>query len=276
LSSLKRKDVVQIVVFVFGAYLLSAAGGILMAKGHDIGGLVFVTGPFIMALVLRFSQKDWKDSGLKLKLKGNLRWYLISLLAYPVSFFIVLNAGGFRGWIVVSGSSEDFISLILLGMGMQIIPRMLFALMEEFGWRGFLDPKLEYIGLRGIPRYIITGLIWGVWHIPLIIYTNYTSIALQIFIPLFLAGTAVTAIVYGVIRKVTKSVWPAVLMHGSANTLAFAVLGTGMVKFYNPVLFDLSPGSIIMILIWIVISFLVFRSTKIRIGEDAQKNGRSG
>ncbi len=38
---------------------------------------------------------------------------------------------------------------------------------EEFGWRGYLLPKLLPLGER--KAYIISGLIWGVWHIPVIL-----------------------------------------------------------------------------------------------------------
>ncbi len=269
MTSLRRKDAIQITAFVFGVYFLSAAGGLLMAKGQDIGGLVFVAGPLILTLVLRFSKEGWKDSGIRFNFKGNGIWYLISLLAYPGSFIVVLTAGILSGQIIIFGTSEKLIPLVLLGVGMQVVPRMLFALMEEFGWRGFLDPKLESLGLSDIPRYIITGLIWSIWHIPLIISTDYTNIPLQIFVPIFLVGIVVTSISYGVIRKATKSVWPAVLMHGTANTIAFAVLSTGMVEFNNPTLIDLSPASITMLLIWIVISLLIFRSAKIRFSEES-------
>ena len=44
----------------------------------------------------------------------------------------------------------------------------LFAFGEEFGWRGYLQPKL--LALMSPPRaLLVMGVIWGVWHWPLIL-----------------------------------------------------------------------------------------------------------
>ncbi len=41
-----------------------------------------------------------------------------------------------------------------------------FGLGEELGWRGFLLPRLMPIGK--IPAYLVLGILWGLWHAPLI------------------------------------------------------------------------------------------------------------
>jgi membrane protease YdiL (CAAX protease family) len=43
---------------------------------------------------------------------------------------------------------------------------------EEFGWRGYLLPRLLPLG--EVKAAIIVGLIWGPWHLPvLIVGLNY-------------------------------------------------------------------------------------------------------
>ena len=50
-------------------------------------------------------------------------------------------------------------------MALAVIWPLLAALGEEFGWRGFLFPKLIHrFGLVG--SALIVGVIWGVWHLP--------------------------------------------------------------------------------------------------------------
>src|SRR5262249_29691482 len=42
----------------------------------------------------------------------------------------------------------------------------LFTFGEEFGWRGYLQPKLMPLG--GKRAMLLIGVIWGVWHWPII------------------------------------------------------------------------------------------------------------
>ena len=37
---------------------------------------------------------------------------------------------------------------------------------EEWGWRGYLVPKLTE-KLSVVPTLLISGIIWGLWHAPL-------------------------------------------------------------------------------------------------------------
>jgi hypothetical protein len=42
-----------------------------------------------------------------------------------------------------------------------------FAFGEEYGWRGFLLPKLLPLGRW--PAHLVGGVIWGLWHAPLVL-----------------------------------------------------------------------------------------------------------
>ncbi len=83
----------------------------------------------------------------------------------------------------------------------QFIPRMLFALAEEWGWRGYLEPRLTALHVPDVPRHLFVGVIWALWHFPLILSTDYTTMPYFIFLPLFVIGVVVAAIVYGQLRK---------------------------------------------------------------------------
>lgn len=93
-----------------------------------------------------------------------------------------------------------------------------FILGEEWGWRGYLLPRLLPLGQwRAL---VLSGAIWGVWHAPLILLGhNYPQhrVAGVFFMVVF---CVLTGILIGWTRLATGSVWPAVIIHGSLNGVA--------------------------------------------------------
>jgi membrane protease YdiL (CAAX protease family) len=87
---------------------------------------------------------------------------------------------------------------------------------EEFGWRSYLQLRL-FGGRQPLAAMLLTGLVWGVWHYPLILagYEGYENrwLGLAIF-PVF---TILLAIIFGWLRMVVGSVWVTSLAHAAAN-----------------------------------------------------------
>ena len=98
-----------------------------------------------------------------------------------------------------------------------IIVSIFTAAGEEIGWRGFLLPQLAK--LRGeTAAIVITGVIWGIWHMPIIIAGLYLpGISLWFKLPMFLLQTVSMTAILGILRLRSGSVWPAVLLHASHN-----------------------------------------------------------
>ena len=93
------------------------------------------------------------------KLKNSWKSYAAVLLIMPV--YVLLNV--LLSDLFVTPYSVDFQPLMLvpiLGWG------LFSAFGEEFGWRGFLFPRM--LKRRGLfSNILILGLIWAVWHIPM-------------------------------------------------------------------------------------------------------------
>ena len=91
---------------------------------------------------------------------------------------------------------------------------------EEFGWRAYMMPKLKTLMGR-YPALIVGGIIWGLWHAPLICVghnfdTNYpgfpyVGIIIMCLYCILLGGT----LTY--VTEKTGSVWPAAFLHGVNN-----------------------------------------------------------
>ncbi|MBL7688876.1 MAG: CPBP family intramembrane metalloprotease [Bdellovibrionaceae bacterium] len=90
------------------------------------------------------------------------------------------------------------------------------ALGEELGWRGFLIPKLYDTSLRY--PLIVSSLIWGVWHFPLILWGGYASSSLPLVsILLFTVIILASGVFVGWLRIQSGSVWVAMVYHASHN-----------------------------------------------------------
>jgi len=96
----------------------------------------------------------------------------------------------------------------------QIVVIILIALGEEYGWRGFLLPKL-LIKFNLFYSSIILGLIWGCWHFPA--YMIGTGVPLQMNFLVFLLWVILATLFINWIYYYTKSVLTSILAHISAN-----------------------------------------------------------
>jgi membrane protease YdiL (CAAX protease family) len=89
---------------------------------------------------------------------------------------------------------------------------------EELGWRGFLVPELaKFMSFTHVA--LISGLIWSVWHWPMILMGFYgnqgTPLTWQLFFFTLLIVSESMIMTY--LRFKTGSLWTAVIFHMSGN-----------------------------------------------------------
>jgi membrane protease YdiL (CAAX protease family) len=127
-------------------------------------------------------------------------------------------------------------NLIILGTLLNVA----FAAGEEIGWRGFLVPQLYKFTGSFTKTCLITGIIWSVWHFPLIISGVYLA-TMPLFSQLLLLVVTVTAMTFPIswLRLKSGSVWPAVLLHASHNLY--------IQRFFDPLTIETSSLSKYMI-----------------------------
>ena len=248
----------NIVIFVGGAYALSTIGCLLVARGRDVGGLIFIIGPVLMATLLRTVTRDgWRTAGLRLNLHGHRFEYALAFLFFPVLVGVSLGFGGAIGSLTIS---DDFMARYLPAALAMLPITMINAVCEEFGWRGYLEPQLEILGVPDFRRYISVGVIWTLWHIPyLMTFGNPADMPLVLLIPIYLIATLAMAVWYGVVRKTTNSVWPAVVAHGGANAIMWPLIVGGMVEIHNPIWISPRPTSAFSMVMLIVLAAYVWR-----------------
>ena len=93
---------------------------------------------------------------------------------------------------------------------------------EEFGWRAYLQPKLMPLGWRR--AMVLMGVIWGVWHWPLLAmgynYGMEYAGAPWLGMLAFVWFTTTFGTILGWLTLRGASVWPAVIGHGALNGIA--------------------------------------------------------
>jgi uncharacterized protein len=168
-----------------------------------------------------FSREGWKGLGLH-RLGLSVWWiaigvtFLVGLVATAIVWVTPLAS-----FVVPEGGIADTVIQFLILVG---IMTLTFSLGEEIGWRGYLLPQLLSVGRTR--ALVLVGLIWAAWHMPLIFLTTlYHSAGNRLIVlPLFVGTIVVASFVFGYLRILTGSVWPASLAH-SVHNAAWGTLG---------------------------------------------------
>ena len=188
---------------------------------ESLGMLLWLITPLGASLLLRaFAGDGWKDFGIKPNFKGNAAWYVVTLLVFPALTALVLIIGSGLGLITFPNFSLTALGLILQAFALGLLPQFIKNIFEEGAWRGYLVPKIFSLRPNDFIGHLIVGLVWGAWHIPYYLFfldravlQNFTTLDVAAFIPLSIVVMVSWAMVYGEIRLLTNSIWPAVLMH---------------------------------------------------------------
>jgi uncharacterized protein len=155
----------------------------------------------------------------------------------------------------MSGSMGNAILDVLAGL----VIGTLLALGEEIGWRGYMLPRLLDFGV--VPAMLIVGLLHGIWHLPLMLTTDYyhgTGNPLLV-VPLFLITLSLVGIVYGFLRIWTGSVWPVAIAHSMAN-MAWEMMNR-ITQTKSPLVVEYIGGESGLIVIsgLLILSFILIR-----------------
>jgi len=92
---------------------------------------------------------------------------------------------------------------------------------EEFGWRGYL--QLRLFPDRPLRSAIVTGVIWGVWHYPLLLRGYDFPRNRLAGLIVFPVTTILLSIIFGWLRLKTGSIWSAALAHSATNAIGMAL-----------------------------------------------------
>jgi uncharacterized protein len=191
----------------------------------------------IMLLVVTregYSREGWKSLGLH-RLGLNVWWIAFgATLLITVAASAIVWATPLASFVVPEGGILNPVINFLIQV---VILALTFALGEEIGMRGYLQPRLMSLGrTRGL---LLVGLVWATWHMPLYYFMAplFPVGNVLLFLPLFYGTIVAASFFFGYLRIYTGSIWPASIAH-SVHNAAWGVLGALTVTS-SPVLVNL-------------------------------------
>ena len=187
--------------------------------------------PGALSIVLRLILKSgFGDVGFRI---GKGRYYLYAV-AVPLLLALLVGlisaALDIRKFSPVSPWQLTQLSPVLLSvLGLGLIG----AFGEELGWRGFLLPKMISSGVKS--PYLVSGLVWALWHLPLIAFGGFYQADNELLMALIYGvGIIAMSFVFSELRVRSGSVWVATIVHAAHNFFF---------QFTVPVLLLTVPGS---------------------------------
>ena len=208
---------------------------------------------YVPLVSVLLSRRSLRGIGFRLRFRGNVRYYLLAWFS-PVVFSLLgaaLYFGLFPGHFDTSGailgetllanlkeqgiSYSTYVVVSLIScLTYAPLTNLFLALGEEAGWRGYLYPVLKKT-FGEEKGWLLGGLIWGLWHSPLIVFTGYEYGAKVPGFPisgvlLFCVFCIACGVLLDLLYVKTGSIWAPCIFHGSINaagTLGLALLAPG-------------------------------------------------
>ncbi len=228
-----------------------------LAKREILASSIFTSlgflgslGPLVATVIFVF--KDNEKSGLKeffknkLNKKVKIKWWVITFLIFPILIILAY----------LISVSIDQVHPVSEAAGLYMfIPVIFFSVMftggpvqEEFGWRGYVLPRLQK-RLSPFISSLILGFIWAIWHWP------------QFLVPKELTGMFYVTPFWSFILTVISANFIYTWIYNKTNgsVLAVIVLHTQMNLFFwiFPVLYTQYGYLVILVIFMLAASTIV-------------------
>ena len=227
--------------------------------GTPLGVLALMWSPALASVIARlllregFSDVSFRFGGLR-----TLPWYALGLGVPLAVGILAYGAAWLTGLVGLQGSAGAFLVGLVSAATWITISNFIFNTGEEIGWRGYMLTRLID---AGVPRpVLVSGLIWALWHLPLILAGMYAAgpnPALSAV--LFVVAVTSSSFVYARTRLETGSIWPVIFAHSAWNAIIQGPFD-GATTGANAALWTGESG-ILTVIVLVVVAVIVSRGT---------------
>lgn len=296
-SAAKKQDLFRVLCYVGITFLLTWGYCLLVLypviNGESLNGVPSVTAQLLTAAVMffpslgvlltrLFTREGFRDAWLRPHFKKNTKYYLLAwfgpgalTILGSVLYFLLFpgefdpGLGYLADILASAGVTADTmpmpLGLVLVVQGIQgllLAPVLNFVTCfgEEWGWRGYLLPKLSR-HLSTVPTMVISGVIWGLWHAPLTIVGHNYGLGYPGFpftgIGAMCLFCTVMGVFFSYVTLKTESCIPAILGHGAVN--GFAAMGIYLTADGGEPFIGPAPTGIVGMIPFILAAVLMVR-----------------
>lgn len=234
-NQFSSKKIITFLILTFGITALFDIPTILLKVSGEALMMFTIASMWCPTIAVILTKRIYKENIRDLNWKWPKTKYILASFVIPilyalVSYSIIWTAGwgGFYneefvkevgasyGISSLSPSLIIIIFIVMIGI-FGMFRSCSFALGEEIGWRGFLVPEL-FKKYSYIKTSLITGVIWAVWHYPVLIFGYYNNGT-----PFWYGLICLTIMIIGTsfimawFTIKSSSLFPAMILHAAHN-----------------------------------------------------------
>jgi membrane protease YdiL (CAAX protease family) len=260
-----------ILVFAFSSffYYQIAQIGDLDAAGMWVFGLMWMPAAAAVITALIFQRNlrgfGWGPGKIKYLVYGFAIPFVYTSIAY--AFIWITGLGRLS-------STGGLLDSIINGATLGVLQAIILVLGEEIGWRGMMTPQLAKLTSFN-KTALIGGVIWGLWHVPIIMFGGYNNGA-----PVWYSMLAFFILIISMnfvftwLRLASGSIWPAVIMHAVHNVFIQSVYeplteNAGMTQYFS------DEFGAVLAVIGIIAAIFISRIAPPTTGDTNQVNGQA-
>lgn len=230
-SAIRRHPTAAYILLAFSWTWLIAFTMLLTGLADDVtnpsplfilGGILSNVSPSLAALLvtrINGGREAVKKLTGGFRVKSQRGWTLITLLIVPATTVLttLLSSFVFR---------EYRFALVAPMIAMGLVWPLFSGFGEEFGWRGYLLPRLiKRFGLK--KAAVLLGILWEVWHLPMhyMAYKAYGAYMIPAFLTVGFLNLTLNAVIMAIIFAANKGSIKLMVLYHYTITASSIILG---------------------------------------------------